>query len=273
MTEAVGRFIRSTAWEMFEVKPYDHFHLALFAIGLILIHFLTEKLRSCSRETSDRVLFGSAVFLLVIEIYKQLFYWFVVTPGEYSWWILPFQICSTPMYFLLILPFVKRESVREAILHYSFAFGLFGGLATYLVPSGMMHAYWTLTLHSFVWHWVLMFIGVHILKNRSRGFGSFEPVRRMFLSLAAIALMINIVVKQTTGAYINMFFVGPERSSVIFLGEIHDRFGWLICLAVVLVFVVLAVGLASRFVLDLYHRREDRRLAEAELREQVSELE
>lgn len=254
--ETLIRLVKMSDWEMYQVKPYDTFHLGFFILGLFLIHKVTEKLKNCSLRKSDRILFGLGVFLYIIEIYKQFFYYYVVAPGEYQWWILPFQICSTPMYFLIAFPFIKKQAHRDLVLQYVFAIGIFGGLAAYLEPSGMIHEYWTLTIHAFVWHMILLFAGVHILKNRSRNFGNFEAVRRLFLSLAALALMINVTVKFTTGAYINMFFMGPDQSSVVFLRDIHGRFGWVASSVVLLTFITLTVGGLSRLILDTYNKRE-----------------
>lgn len=259
--EAIIRLVEISDWKMFPLKPYDAFHIGFFILGLFLIHRISDKLKHCSVRTSNRILFGLGMFLFVIEIYKQLFYYVVVTPGEYSWWILPFQICSTPMYLLLALPFVKKPAYQETILHYCFAIGIFGGLASYLEPSGMMHEYWTLTLHSFVWHMILIFAGVHILKNRSHGFGSFAPVRKLFLSFSALALIINITVKFSTGAYINMFFMGPAQNPIILLKDIHSHFGWPVSSAVLVAFVTLTVGWLSGLLLTVYHKREAKEAA------------
>ncbi len=267
--DAITRLVQMSDWKMFPVKPYDAFHLGFFILGLLLIHRISERLKRCSDKTSDRILFFCGVFLFIIEVYKQLFYYLVVTPGEYSWWIFPFQICSTPMYLLLALPFVKKAERRELILYYCLAFGIFGGLASYIEPSGMIHEYWTLTLHSFIWHLVLIFIGVHILKNRSHDFGSFAPVRRLFLCFAALALIINITVKFATGAYINMFFMGPARNPIILLRDIHARFGWPASSAVLVTFVTLSVGWLSGFLIAVYHKRVAKEAARADAAAEV----
>ncbi|MFQ7538903.1 MAG: hypothetical protein ACLRL6_16910 [Clostridium sp.] len=41
-------------------------------------------------------------------------------------------------------------------------FNLLGGLMALLVPDGLMHPYITLTLHAFVWHFLLLFVGFFI---------------------------------------------------------------------------------------------------------------
>ena len=248
-------FFRWTAWEVKGLKPYDAFHIAFFVFAIIVISRLTDRLKNCSEETSNRVLFGSGVFLFVFEIYKQLFYYYVMSPDQYDWSILPFQICSTPMYLLLLLPLVKGRAFERVIYNYTYVFGTFGGLATYLQPSGMIHDHIMLTLHSFIWHLVLMFVGIHILKSRSRELTAFNDARRLFLLFAVFALTINVVVERQFGAYINMFFLGPQRSTVFGLSALYDKIGWLGPLIVIVVGVPLAVGAASHQLLVVYNRR------------------
>lgn len=253
--EQVEAFFKWTAWELKGLKPYDAFHIAFFVFAIVVITRVTDRLKNCSREVSNRILFGSGLFLFVFEIYKQLFYYYNISPDQYEWSILPFQICSTPMYLLLMLPFVKGKAFETVILDYVFAFGTFGGLATFLQPSGMIHDHLMLTLHSFIWHMVLMFVGIHILKSRNQEIRSFNNARRLFLVFAVIALGLNILVERTTGAYINMFFLGPQRSTVFGLSAIYDQIGWLGPLLIIVVLVPLAVGTASRQLLTVYNRR------------------
>lgn len=248
-------FIRSTAWEIHGLKPYDLFHIAFFVFALIAIHHITVRLMKCTIRTSNIVLFGTGLFLLITEIYKQLFYYYIVSPGEYSWWIFPFQICSTPMYLMLILPFIKSEKVETIILDYIFAFGTFGGLATFLFPSGMIHDHIMLTLHSFVWHMLLMFAGIHIMKSRLKTMPAFDQTRRLYLVFAVVALTINVIVGNGLGEYINVFFLGPQRSEIFGLSALYDAIGWLGPLLVMVVAVPVAIGNASRQLLIAYYRR------------------
>ena len=63
-----------------------------------------------------------------------------------------FQLCSVPMYLCLLLPLLQTAwHGRIARAFYTFLqdYGLLGGVMALAEPSGLMHPYWTLTLHGF----------------------------------------------------------------------------------------------------------------------------
>ena len=49
------------------------------------------------------------LFMLSGEIWKQLTLTFILGGGQYNWWYFPFQLCSIPMYILLIYPRIRRH--------------------------------------------------------------------------------------------------------------------------------------------------------------------
>lgn len=45
-------------------------------------------------------------------------------------------------------------------------YNLLGPVMVFVDPSGLMQPYWTLTLHGFIWHILLIFIGLLIAFSR-----------------------------------------------------------------------------------------------------------
>ena len=160
---ALSSFLTETAWMMEKPKAYGLFHLCFMLIGFFLCGFLAWKLRNLGEKGTRRVLLTVGVFLAVSEIYKQLFYTYVIGGGHYQWWIFPFQLCSIPMYFCLILPFIKQGKISRAMYTFLMTYNFLGGMISFFEPSGLFHEYWTLTLHALIWHMMLVFLGLLLL--------------------------------------------------------------------------------------------------------------
>ena len=156
-------FIIKTAWTHgFRPAIYSAFHICIMAAGFSLpvlaAYFLSGK---TERKFFIRLLFFCGVILAASEIYKQLFLYYVVNQ-EIRLVVFPFQLCSLPMYFCLLLPLVKNRRLQLIILTFMQDFNLLGGIMALAGPSGLLHPYWFLTLHGLLWHILLIFIGLLI---------------------------------------------------------------------------------------------------------------
>ena len=221
-------FLYATAWKMKPPEPYSSFHLIFFTVGLILSVALAWRLRKTTEKQNRAVLLTIGLILLISEIYKQLFYTFVLGGGEYQWWIFPFQLCSIPMYLCLIIPFLREGKLRDAMYDFMLAFNLMGGFISFFEPSGLIHDYWTLTLHAFTWHMILVFIGFYIgFSGRAgRRMADFKRAAFMFLCLCVIAFAINLIFFDISGGTIKMFYVGPAISPIAVFKSIATEYGW-----------------------------------------------
>ena len=230
ISEFLTRLMTLTAWEMEKPKAYGAFHLTFTFVGFCVCILLAYLLRNLGKKGNRRLLLGLGVFLILTEVYKQLFYTFYIGGGSYQWWIFPFQLCSVPMYLCVIAPFLKSERARHSMYAFMTTFNLLGGFMAFIEPSGIVHEYWTLTLHAFVWHMTLVFLGFYLIAS-GRGARSFRDYRGgvlTFLALCAIAFSINVAVKYGLGEHINMFFIGPANSSLVVFKQIAEAAGWYI---------------------------------------------
>lgn len=156
------RFLELTAWEMTPPKAYGTFHLTFWITGLLAVFLLAFLFRHANERTNRFLLFGTGMLLLIAEIYKQLFYTFYINGGTYPFDRFPFQLCSIPMYFCLILPWLKESRIKQALYSFTASFGFMGGFVSYFSPESMCLSYWTLTIHSFTWHMILVFLGLYL---------------------------------------------------------------------------------------------------------------
>ncbi len=175
-------------------------------------------------KISDRVFFLCGILMLCSEIWKQLVLTFVVGNGVYDWWYLPFQLCSIPMYVLLAYPWLRRESLRRTLLAFLMSYCLMSGIIVFADTSGLKYALPELTAHSYIWHLLLILIGIgagvtycHGLcsdaKNIlfSRSLSRVYPLRPflyatlLYLSCCVIAETLNLTLDKY--GLINMFYI------------------------------------------------------------------
>ena len=218
-----------TAWEMEKPKPYGALHLIFTIVGFAVCAYAAWRLRRIGDKGNKIILITSGIFLLLCEVYKQLFYTFVINPGEgYTWWIFPFQLCSIPMYFCIIIPLIRKGRLQRALYNFTVAYNLLGGAIAFLEPSGLLHEYWTLTLHALIWHMTLVFVGLYIgFSGRACTEKSdYKSATFTFLTLCVVAFTINCIFWRASAGTINMFFIGPKNSSLIIVKQIGEMFGW-----------------------------------------------
>lgn len=222
------KFLQSTAWTMEKIKPYGTLHIMYFVIGVALSCLIGYLLRNKSIKTIKKIIFIIGVFLLITELYKQLFYTYVIGEGSYQWWIFPFQLCSVPMYFCLIMPFVKSKKTFNNLAIFLLSYNLLGGFISFLEPSGLIHEYITLTIHAFLWHMSLVFLGMILAfsKTVKKEKKDFVKAIYTFLALCVLAFIINLIFYKVSNGDINMFYVGPRISPIIIFKDIATKYGW-----------------------------------------------
>lgn len=232
MDEFLSRLMSATAWEMTPPKPYGFFHLSFMLVGFGLSVLLAYRLKNIGERGNRCLLMGVGIFLAVCEVYKQLFYYYHIEGGQYAWWIFPFQLCSVPMYLCILAPLVKGR-MRQGMYDFMMTYNLLGGFMAFIEPSGIIHGYWTLTLHAFIWHMSLVFVGVYLFVSGrgSRAMSGFRNATKTFLVLCVAAFCINLLFWDASGGEINMFFVGPKNSSLIVFKQISESLGWYVSTA------------------------------------------
>lgn len=237
----------ATAWPMDMVAPYSFFHITLTLAGTLAAAFLACRLARAKHPAETSVLFSCGLLLAIAEVYKQGFLYTVVYSHHYEWWFFPFQLCSIPMYLCLAYPFLKTDPRRGAAPHQGTLqprkmarlrcvpatvpcqtapppspaqrtvatflqdFGLLGGIMALAVPDGFLHPYWTLTLHGFFWHFILLFLGLYCCLKRLtdltlRGYRKILP---LYLACCLIACTVNAFVQVTIypADYADLFYI------------------------------------------------------------------
>ena len=158
-------FIQWTAREMEKPAPYGLFHI-LMTLGLLALAVSGAWLLRNTNEKQNRIVLGvTGGLLLLAEVYKIAFH--MVHPAGWGCWgVFPFQLCSVPMYLSLICALSKSKKLDSWLYEFMFAVNMFGGIMAFLEPSGILHEYITLTLHAYMWHMALIFLGLYLYMSK-----------------------------------------------------------------------------------------------------------
>lgn len=197
-------------WMWKTPEPYGLFH-ALMA-GLAGLSALGAwRLRGLKESRRQKLLFCLGVLMAGSEVLKQVFRFLIVDQGVYNWWYFPFQLCSMPIYLCLLLPRLKKG--RRTVVTFLADFALLGGIAVYLDPSDMLSPSLFLTLFSFLWHDLLIIIGIlcgtsDAMQEDSQGA---LKMLGLFGLLAGIAEILNVSLFRY--GELSMFYLSPKLAN------------------------------------------------------------
>ncbi|MCD8052885.1 MAG: hypothetical protein LUF00_02330 [Lachnospiraceae bacterium] len=170
--------------------------------------------------------------LLISEIWKQWVLTTRVYNGNYNVWYFPFQLCSLPLYLCPVYGAVP-ERWRRRIDIFLMDFTLMGGIAVFIDQSGMQYPLAALTAHSYLWHFMLIFLGcLSGFRFVAAGHGESlrDGLRRFTRSLPIWAAGVVIATALNVALWplgeISMFYISPfEASTQIVFRDIAARFG------------------------------------------------
>lgn len=262
MKEMIISLLNMTAWRMDAPELFGSFHItaSLAAVAAaVLLAVVVSK-----RKNSDtvRVLAVIGWALLLLEIWKQLFLFFIVNNGAYDWWYFPFQLCSVPMYLCILLPSAGKRT-RRTYLTFLGGYTFVSAVATLIFPEDILRSYTALTVHGFVWHGLLLLISLTVLLTGSADISARGLMRAfgLFAILCIIAILINMfaepIMQTTSGlphSWAAMFYLNPYHiSPQPLVGSIQKTAGIPAGLAV----YALSISVISSITCRLLSRKSD----------------
>ena len=167
MDSFLRSFFEKVYVEMAE-KPqaWGRFHICFTVIGLAVVITAALLIRKKqSFKLYNGTLRAVGFFLMLCEMFKLAYNYYNLCGSDYNRWIylFPFQLCSVPMYLAVIASFLRRGCrLRTALLTFMMTYTFMSGLAAFIEPSGILHADLFSTMHSCVWHMLLVFLGLLI---------------------------------------------------------------------------------------------------------------
>lgn len=258
MVATLDAFFESVAFPMERIPSYGVFHILYTLIGFAVCAVAAWKLRNVSDKVAGWILFSIGLVLALSEVFKQLFYFFVIEDNSYAWGDFPFQLCSIPMYMCLMVPWLKPGKLQRGMYSFMVLYNLLGGAISFAEPSGLLLEHWFLTIHALAWHMVLVFIGLFICFSKHGGNRQSDYVgaTKTFLVLCVVAFALNCYVQFVLGKYMNMFFVGPGNSPIAVFSLFSEWFGWYINTPI----YIFAVCLGAYIVFLLIYYLQNRKL-------------
>lgn len=225
MIEFLQKYLLPLLHAMERPRAWGIFHSLFFFIGIPLAILIAYSLKKTSKKTEKRLFLTIGAILILSEIFKQLA--LTAIGGAYRFDLIPFQLCSIPMYLCILMPILPDGKIQRAMRTFIATFGLMGGISSYIAPGTMCREWLELTLHSFLWHLTLIFLGFYIFfsQNTKIQKGDYIGAELFYLSLCAVAFGINLLCFNTSGEPVNMFYIGPKPSDLPICREITARFG------------------------------------------------
>lgn len=225
MTKFLREYLLPMLHPMEPPVAWGSFHTCFFFIGIPAVIILAVLLRKLKGRGEKLLFLSVGIILILSEIFKQLAY--TATSGAYRFDLIPFQLCSIPMYLCIIIGVLPESAFSRVSKTFIATFGLMGGVASYIAPGTMCREWLELTVHSFVWHLILIFLGFFVFFSNIEELGKrdFASAVLMYFSLCVIALAINLLCLNTPGQAVNMFYIGPKPSNLPICRDITAQFG------------------------------------------------
>ena len=195
MENKVIDVLNMTAWRMEAPQLFGGFHVtaSLLSAALAILAAVIFARHAKNKTQVCRILAATGWILIILEVYKQFFLYYVMNGGAFDFWFFPFQLCSVPMYLCIILPLFTTDT-RLTMMTFMGGYTFVSAAAALIFPEDILRPYITLTVHGFVWHGLLLFISLFIFLTGYTD-ASIRGLRRaavLFGILCVIALGINV---------------------------------------------------------------------------------
>ena len=241
------KLINSLMGEMETPTNYGWFHLMFIAIVILSTVFLCIKFRDCDDKIFRRIVLIGWCIIVVLEIYKQIIFSFNLdgtkVSWDYQWYAFPFQFCSTPLYTLPFVVFLKDGKVRDAVIAYISTFSLFAGVAVMLYPNDVFISLIGINIQTMIHHGLQVIFGIffacHARKKLNLRFYLSSII--VFAVFSSIAILLNVLVHKmfilkSINEDFNMFYISPYyRCTLPILSDIYDILPYVAFLLVYLI--------------------------------------
>lgn len=184
-----------------DIPPsFGIFHFAFMLLFIASTVLICIKFKDAKDSTMRRIALISWIIMLVLEVYKQFVLSFKLdgaTPTwDYQWYAFPFQLCSTPLYVLPFIAFMKESKFRDALMSFMSTFSFFGGLVVFIYPNDVFATLIGINIQTMIHHGLQLLLGVYFfVYNRKKANIKYHlSAIPVFVVLAGIAVILNEVV-------------------------------------------------------------------------------
>ncbi len=253
-------------------RAFGGFHFVWLGICLALA--VIGGLIGCriDKSHSDVILFCFGVLFWILEVYKQLYSFYIMQDRVYDYGFFPLQFCSLPIYLCLVIPLLPACRVKTALYHFLVLFETMGGCIVMGYPA--FYDRLSLCIHTMLWHTLMILLGVMLLVMHGYGKSwrrEVVPAIPIFLISLALATLCNILLHPYAAASprpLNLYYLSPYgETTFMVVGDVRDALGWFPALVTyALLFITIGAGLIflagyliGKLRVWLIHRLENRK--------------
>ena len=171
--------------------------------------------RSGTEDRVRRVVFGNAILVILLEVYKMINYSFSYENGitfDFQWYAFPWQFCSTPMYIGLLAGIIRKGKIHESLMAYLATFSIFAGLCVTIYPGDVFIGTMGVNIQSMICHASMVSVGVYLyysgyVKAEHKTILKAIPVFAVCVSIAVILNEVMVLSGIVGDETFNMFYV------------------------------------------------------------------
>ena len=248
-------------------KLYGWYHILCLLLMVGLTVLLIRKFKNCDDKTFRKIILITWITVVAFELYKQ-----VVTSFDsenntwkYLWYYFPFQFCSSPLYTLPFVAFLKDGRVRDAFIAFTMSFAFFGGLVVMIYPGDVFQGCIGINIQTMVHHASQVIIGIFVAVHQRKKFNKkfFLSSIIVFAVIVVVAILFNVVGHiLIPEAGLNMFFVGPFVPSALpIFSIIYPLIPWPLFLAIYILgfsFVAMLICYIANLIYTKGKKDEDK---------------
>ena len=204
---------------------YGAYHLGWIAATLVMCGLLVLLFSSCSEKTARAIVAILWVLILIFELGKQLLGSLTPVDGkiifDYEWKFFLYQFCSTPLYVMPFVAFMKEGEKRNTAIIFLSTFSVIGGIVVLVAPHSVLGSNVFLSAQSMLHHGVQVAAGIY-LSVRYRAILTLNRFFRasvLFVFLTYLAILLNVFFQKYfhiggMDESVNLFFVSPHTRYV-----------------------------------------------------------
>ncbi len=201
---------------------YGWFHILCWAIALGSAVFLCFLYKKGVIKNVNRVVFVTAILVVVLEIYKLVILgisYEAEIEYEFRWGSFPWQFCSMPMYIGLLVG-ITRGKVRNALCCFLATYAVFAGTMVMIYPGDVFVETVGVNIQTMICHGSMITIGIFLyytnyVKAELKTLLRAIPV---FVACLASAVLVNEIGNRaglTEETFFNMFYISPYEDGYL----------------------------------------------------------
>lgn len=245
--------LRALDAQMEEPELFGWFHITFLLLSFIAAAILCLLHKNASQDQVRKVVFGVAILVIVLEIYKQINYSFTYDEGniafQYQWYAFPWQFCSMPMYVGFLAGVFKKGKVHDSLCAFLATYAVFAGLCVMFYPESVFVETIGINIQTMICHGSMITVGIYLLytghvKLEHKTILKAMPVFAVSVICAVILNEIAFYSGLLENHEFNMFFISPHCSpSLPVYSLVQDAVAYPWCMFIYIIVFTLAAYL------------------------------